>query len=399
LGGRLAISAFWFFALGGLGVFFPFYSLYLRENAGLSGTEIGVVLAVLPLVAMVAQPVWGQVADLTGTRARVLALLAFGAAGGYAALSLGDGFVAILALTALLACFSTSLIPTAVSVTFALCRDAGPAAFGLCRVWGTLGFGVCVVGFPHLLDALPAAAAGGGLPEPASEPGLGAMFPVAAALVLVAAVIALAVPRGGALGVRALRGDWRRLFAHPPYVRLLAVALGGYALLQGPMGIFPIFVRAHGGSLDTVSQLWILMLALEVPLIAFSGASLARIGARGLLATGLAAGAVRWTVCGFFPESGLVFPIQVLHGVVVAGLVIGGPLYVEAVVPEELRSTGQNVLAMVGMSFGGLLSNLGAGGLLDAYGPDAPYQVGGLGALLLTAALPFVLPPPSRAGE
>lgn len=402
MAGRLAISAFWFFALGGLGVFFPFYSLYLRENAGLSGTEIGVVLAVLPLVAIVAQPVWGQVADLTGSRARVLALLAFGASAGYAALWMGEGFAAILALTAFLACFSTSLIPTAVSVTFALCRDAGPAAFGLCRVWGTLGFGVCVVGFPYLLDALPPALAEGAADTsggPVSEPGLGAMFPVAAALVLAAAAIALAVPRGGALGVRALRGDWRRLFAHPPYVRLLAVALGGYALLQGPMGIFPIFVRAHGGSLDTVSQLWILMLLLEVPLIAFSGASLERIGARGVLATGLAAGAVRWTVCGFLPESGLVFPIQVLHGVVVAGLVIGAPLYVEAVVPEELRSTGQNVLAMVGMSFGGLLSNLGAGGLLEAYGPDAPYRVGGLGALLLTAALPFILPPPSRAGE
>lgn len=410
MGGRLAISAFWFFALGGLGVFFPFYSLYLRENAGLSGTQIGVVLAVLPLVAILAQPVWGQLADLTGSRARVLALLAFGAAAGYAALSLGESFAGILVLTAFLACFSTSLIPTAVSVTFALCRDAGPAAFGLCRVWGTLGFGVCVVGFPYLLDvldALPAVVADGGLleplsepaSEPASEPGLGAMFPVTAALVLVAAVVALAVPRGGALGARALRGDWRRLFAHPPYVRLLVVALGGYALLQGPMGIFPIFVRAHGGSLDTVSQLWILMLALEVPLIAFSGASLQRIGARGLLAVGLAAGALRWTVCGFLPESGLVFPIQILHGVVVAGLVIGGPLYVEAVVPEELRSTGQNVLAMVGMSFGGLLSNLGAGGLLEAFGPDAPYQVGGVGALLLTAALPFILPPPSRAGE
>ena len=35
------ISLHWYFALGALGVFFPFYSLYLRENAGLSGTEVG----------------------------------------------------------------------------------------------------------------------------------------------------------------------------------------------------------------------------------------------------------------------------------------------------------------------------------------------------------------------
>ena len=36
-----AISLVWFFVLGGLGLFFPFYSLYLTENLGLSGTEVG----------------------------------------------------------------------------------------------------------------------------------------------------------------------------------------------------------------------------------------------------------------------------------------------------------------------------------------------------------------------
>jgi MFS family permease len=90
-------------------------------------------------------------------------------------------------------------------------------------------------------------------------------------------------------------------------------------------------------------------------------------------------------------------PVQALHGVVVAGLVIGGPLYVEAVVPESLRSTGQNVLAMVGLSLGGLLSHLGAGILLDLAGPDAPYQVGGIGALLAATLLFWWLPKPTRA--
>jgi MFS transporter, PPP family, 3-phenylpropionic acid transporter len=196
-----------------------------------------------------------------------------------------------------------------------------------------------------------------------------------------------------------VRGDWRRLLAHPPYLRLLVLALLGYLMLQGPLQLFPIFVRAHGGSLDTVSQLWLLMLVLELPLVAFSGASLARVGARGLLAIGLVAGAVRWIVCGFAPESSWMVPVQILHGVTVAGLVIGGPLYVEAVVPEQLRATGQNVLAMVGVSAGGLLSNLAAGYLIDAAGTDAPYQIGGIGALAVAASLPWWLPAPHRAAD
>ena len=83
--------------------------------------------------------------------------------------------------------------------------------------------------------------------------------------------------------------------------------------------------------------------------------------------------------------------------VLVAGLVIGAPLYVEAVVPERLRSTGQAMLAMIGISVGGISSNLGAGALLEHLGPDAPYVAGGIGALVLGCLLPLIIPPAVRA--
>ena len=79
-----------------------------------------------------------------------------------------------------------------------------------------------------------------------------------------------------------------------------------------------------------------------------------------------------------------------------AGLVIGGPLYVEQVVPERLRSTGQGVLAMVGFGAGGIASNAGSGWLIDQVGAWAPYTVGGLGAIALGLAVPLLLPAPRR---
>jgi MFS family permease len=393
----VAMSAFWFCSLGALGIFFPFFSLYLRENIGLAGWQVGALLAVPPLVAVAAQPAWGVFADRTGSRARVLGLLALGAAAGYAALAFGSDFGSLLVLTSLLSCFAMPIVPTAVAVTFALAPNVTAHAFGRYRAWGTLGYGALVLAFPRLLDWLEPARGAAAAPGGPSEPALAAMFPVTAAVMLVAGAIAFSLPRSSALELRAARGDWRRLFAHRPYVRLLVLAFFGYLMLQGPLGMFPIFVRAHGGSLDTVSQLWLLMLSLELPLVAFSGASLDRVGARGLLAIGLVAGGIRWLVCGFAPDSRWMVGTQVLHGVVVAGLVIGGPLYVEAVVPEQLRSTGQNLLAMLGVSVGGLFSNLGAGLLLDASGTDAPYQIGGIGALAVAALLPWWLPAPQRA--
>ena len=394
--GVVSVSIVWLLVLSGLGTFFPFYSLYLKENVGLTGTQVGMVLAVLPLVGMIAQPLWGQLADVTGSRRKVVIVLGLGAGVGYAALSLGGGFASMLLLTALLAAFSTPLIPTTVSVTLAVTRDLGAHAFGLTRVWGTVGFFVAVVAFPAALELLPPF----GEPDAgASEPRLGWMFPITGCVVAFGGLVAWWLPRTGAVTMRAPRGDWRRLAEHTPYLRLLVFAFLAYLVLQGPMALFPVYVAAHGGSVETVSQLWVPMLLVEIPLVALSGASLQRLGARGLLGIGVFAGGLRWAVCGFFPDSPLVYPLQALHGVVVAGLVIGGPLYVEAAVPERLRSTGQNVLAMLGISLGGITSNLAAGALLERFGTDAPYQVAGLAGMGLGLLVAVLLPRPHRPSE
>lgn len=394
--GRIGVAVVWFFGLGGLGVFLPYYSLYLHENAGLTGTQVGRVLAMLPLAGIFAQPFWGQVSDLTGSRTRVLGIVALGTSLLYLPVGIAGSFAALLVATACLAFFSNALIPNGVAVTLAIARDAGPNAFGLLRVWGTVGFLCAVVSFPWVLDAVQSARGLASAPGGPSEPGLELLFCVASGSVLVAALVAFGLPRHGAVALRAESGDWRRLVRHGPYLRLLVFTLLTYACLQGPMAIFPVFVRAQGGTLDSVSHMWILMLSLEIPLVAASGATLTRLGPRGLLAMGVIAGGLRWTICGFAPDLRWVYAAQLLHGVVVAGFVIGAPLYVDASVPERLRSSGQHGLAMFGIGIGAITSNLAAGWLLEHVGPEAPYRLGGVLGLALGCLVPFALPPPRR---
>jgi PPP family 3-phenylpropionic acid transporter len=134
------------------------------------------------------------------------------------------------------------------------------------------------------------------------------------------------------------------------------------------------------------------MLLLEIPLVAFSGAGLRRFGARGLLGIGVLAGGVRWLASGLTDDMAVLYVLQLLHGVVVAGLLLGGPLYLEQVVPEPLRSTGQSLLSMLGIGLGGILSNTLGGWLIDAYGINVPFVVGGIGGIVLGCAVPWVLP-------
>jgi MFS family permease len=165
------------------------------------------------------------------------------------------------------------------------------------------------------------------------------------------------------------------------------------------MSLFPLYVRDRGGNLTTVGHMWIVMLLLEIPLVALSGAGLRRFGARGLLAVGVLAGGARWLACAISRDLAVLYPVQLLHGVVVAGLLLGAPLYLELIVPERLRSTGQGLLATAGVGLGGILSNAACGWLIDHIGIDATYAIGGLGGLALGAAVTWILPVPGDPKE
>ena len=390
-----ALAAYWFLYLGALGILLPFFSLYLGDNAGLNGTEVGIVVTMSPLVALVAPTTWGRIADRSRSPVRVLAAATFGVALFTAIFASLRGFPALVAGAIALALFGTGVVPLVISATLAALGEEAPYGFGRVRVWGTVGFLIVVVVFPPLLHALAATPQPAG-PGPA-EPALWIMFPAASLMVLAAAWVALRIPQAPALDVPARRGHWLELLRHPPFVRLLGLSFGTYLFFQGPMSLFPLYLRGHGRGLETLSRMWIFMLLLEVPLIAFSGTGLRHLGPRGLLAAGLVAGGTRWMVCGFAEDLRVIYVAQLLHGVTVAGIGIGSALYVEASVPARLRSTGQALNATAGVGIGAIVSNVAAGWLMDHRSVDAPFVVGGAGTLLLGLLVPVLLPPPRRS--
>src|SRR5262245_58630165 len=161
----------WFFGFGALGMYLPFFGLYLNENAGLGGARVGAVLAVMPLVGGALQPPWGQLADRTGAGAGVRVAASFGGTLGFAALWAAGGFAGLVLATAFLAVFLTAFVPAAVAMTIALARRDDPHAFGLSRVWGTVGFLFFVVAVPHGLEAVQEAWGLERTPGGPSEPG------------------------------------------------------------------------------------------------------------------------------------------------------------------------------------------------------------------------------------
>jgi PPP family 3-phenylpropionic acid transporter len=386
----IPLTLFWFVYFGSLGIFYPYFSLYLRENAGLTGTQVGMVLAVSPLVGMLAQPFWGHLADRTGARSRMLACLALGTALGYFALGLVRGFWPIVLATAALALVGTAIFPLMTSVSLAILRKAGSHAFGRVRVWGTIGYFILILVFPWLLATIRPNA--DNIASTASSPSLGLMFPITAGLVLAAALIAFLLPKSGAVALRAASGDWRELWHNRAFLRFLLFALGAHFLMHGPLWLFPLFVRSRGGDLGTIRTMWIIMLLFEIPLVFSTGSGLKRLGARGLLGVGVMVGGLRWFLCAVITDADILFAVQALHGVTVVGLNLGSPLYLDVVAPEKLRSTAQGIFSMVGAGVAGIASNTSAGWLIDRFGVDLLYLLCGIGALTLGALAWWILP-------
>ena len=325
-----------------------------------------------------------------------MACLSLGSILGYLWLAEAHGFVPILLATAALAIFGTAVLPIVISVSLAALRDAGPHAFGFVRVWGTVGYFLFILIFPWILSRYRATYGIVEKTDGVSEPGLEIMFLVIAGLVLLSALLGLFLPREGAVSIRAQRGEWKSLLENNAYIRFLLFSFGAYLLSHGPMWLFPIFVRARGGDIETIRSMWVYMLVVEIPLILATGSGLKRLGARGLLGVGVFVGGLRWIFCAIVNDLQVLSIVQTLHGVTVVGLLMGGPLYLDVITPAKLRSTAQAVLSMVGVGIAGILSNLGSGWLLDQVGVDILYFIMGIGSAILGILVWWILPLPEH---
>ncbi len=402
---KLKLSLFWFAYFAGLGVFFPFYGLFLEQELHLSPSQVGLVLAAIPWVGLIAQPLWGRAADRRGSRRSTLVLCLSGAAAAYALLGLLPSFWQILGGTIALASFSTAVVPMGTAVSLAALTQpslakpglakpglpkpgGGGSRFGVVRVWGTVGFLVAVLCLPHALEWLQTSDLG-------PWQGLGWLFPLVALWTLAAVPWILLLPPSRGLAVRSEPGDTRRLLRHPPVTRLLILVFFANLSLQAPIQLFPLLVTARGGNAEWISQMWVLMLLVEIPLIGFLSPGLRKVGARGLLSLGLLSEGLRWMATGLISDLEVFRWIQLLHGVGVAGIFIGSAIYLEEAAPERSRATGQSLVATAAGS-GTILSLGGGGWIFERFGPESPYFLAGAGCLALALVAHRGLPTPSR---
>jgi len=359
----LDLSLFYFGFLGVLGLFTPYFSLFL-DARGLSPLAISGLLSLWYLTRVVTPGAW---AWLVGKSAQPIAWLRFAfavSALAFIAMQAPLGTAGIAVLLLVFSALYNAIMPQFETVTLSH-LGPGSTRYSSIRVWGSVGFVVAVI-------------AGGWAVEHASAAWL-PLYTVPWFALALASVW------------RNDYGPWNREPAPPGGAALrhlvgrreVAVFLFAALLMQMSHGPYYIFYSLHlagsGYSGRAIGLYWALGVVAEIAALLVMRSVLQHHSAARVMQVCLAAGCGRWLLTAFLPSSASAMALaQLAHALTFGAFHAASMQLVVRFFPGALVIRGQGLLYGFSSGVGGVLGGLAAGGF---------WHLGGGRAAFLFAAL------------
>jgi PPP family 3-phenylpropionic acid transporter len=374
---RLALQYVLLF--GATGVSLPFAGLWFRAQ-GLSGAEIGIVLAAPMLARVVTGPLLAVWADGFRLRRTPIALLGLAMALGYGGAGVVEGFLAQAVFWFVGATAMGVLVPLTDVMNLRLSARNG-FSFALPRGAGSAAFVAANIGIGALLLTAPVDAV--------------IVWLVAASLALAAVAAALLPAEPVADGV-GLSGRERfrgigQLVADPVFVTAIFAVGAVQAAHAFQYGFSAILWKTQGISEAVTGQLWAFGVVCEIALMWLfePWRRRAGIGPWPLLAAGAAIAVLRWGAMATAPPLWLLWPLQALHALTFAATFLAGIQIVERLVHRDSQTAAQMLSSVLSA---GLLIGLAtavSGPLYDRYGAGGYWAMAAMAAAGLLACLPL----------
>ncbi|HWA60094.1 MAG TPA: MFS transporter [Caulobacteraceae bacterium] len=360
----------------GTGVTGPYIGAWFNAH-GLSGKEIGVILAAPGMARVFTGPMLAVWAD--GFRLRRTPMIILGAAVTllYVAFAFSHGFWAWAALWFVSQSLFGALSPLADVI--ALRRAARDGFnYGFPRGIGSVGFVFANIAMGIILTL--------------TAPDAVVVWMTAAAAAVVIGGRWLLPPdpvhEDGEIAHRTDR--WRGLgdLLRDPAFMLAMVSAG---LVQASHGFYYGFSvlswKAQGLPPSLSGTLWGVGVGTEVLFFWFGEGFRRAIGPERLLMLGAAGAVVRWTCLAFSPPLAWLFPLQMLHALTYCATFMASLRLIERLTPAKSASAAQSLNSVFS---GGLLSGLSSiasGALFDAAGPGGYFAMAGLALAGLAGAI------------
>jgi len=339
------------------GITLPYFPVYLEEARGLSGAEIGLILALSTLFRVITGPLLAAWTEGAGFR-RSLGLTCIAVAAGYGALNPMTHVGAIAALAVFSYALFASTMPLAEAALMAVTgRERGRVSYGFARALGSAGF---------ILGNL----AGGALIQMHGADIAIRLITAAAVLLAITTAWMDGKPRHLAAGARDILPAMVSGLGLFRNRRLLLLTLAGAAIQASHAHYynFSAVIWTHQGiGSDLVGVLWSLGVVAEIALLFAAARFLSHRSAEMLIAIGAAGGLVRWTTLGFAPDLLLVYPVQLLHAATFAATHLGTLKAINDEVPAARVPVAVSINAAIAFGPAMALSALASGALFDAF--------------------------------
>ncbi|MEI7431133.1 MAG: MFS transporter [Betaproteobacteria bacterium] len=359
------LSSFYFFYFAFIGVFMPYFGLYL-QSLSFSAWDIGVLMSQMQLMRLFGPYLWGTLSDRLGHRVHIVRL-----SGGitllvFSGLFFVRSFEALLVVLALHSFFWVATLPLVETLTFEHLRDT-PARYSRVRLWGSVGFVVAVFGTGSMLDYFPLVSL------------LWASVIVLAGIVLSSFLLPEAPVRPHAEESLPIGGILRK-----PKVKALLAACFLMTAAHGALHIFySIFLTDHGYSKSVVGGLWSLGVLAEIVVFYFMSRVMQRFSLRAILLASFATAVVRFAMIGWGVDSLIIVLLaQLMHGLTFGAYHSASIAAVNLWFPGRTRSRGQALYASISFGAGGLLGGLLSGWTWDHIGAEMTFVLGSVYALL-----------------
>jgi PPP family 3-phenylpropionic acid transporter len=329
----------------------PIFADFLQEQ-GLGGLTSSTIINVTPFMMLLVQPVYGMVADRLGYKKsmRWATLLA---GGSYLLYLIGGEFAWFFCITIVMSLFYNTLQPLLDSLSLRLIGSNPGFSYGTLRVAGAAGWSFMGLTAGRFIDKIDTSV----------------IFIFSAVSLLVAFwVTSLLPPDAKKLPKPGMENPYRDLRSVARDRRLLLLLFTVFIVSVGATTIwnfYSIYMKENGASATLVGFGLSFQGLCELPLFYFSARIIAKLGIKTTLVITVFTTALRLLLYALIHDPQAAIAIELMHGISWSLYWVVCVEYVNSLVKEAWRATGQSLLYAAYFGAGAIVGNFWTGYLMD----------------------------------
>ncbi len=361
------LSGFYLFYFASVGVFLPFWGLYLG-SLDFSPSEIGELMTLLVVGKIIAPYIGGWLADHNSNRMAVIRLSGLASIVVFAGALFSTSYLALALVMLIFGFFWSISLPQFEAVTLNHLGDEVDA-YTRIRLWGSIGFIITVIVLGAVLDRFGVQ-----------------LLPVIGLIIIIGIwLTSLWAPEDIPHDHVADHEPIMNVIKQPMVLAMMAA----FFLMQIGHGayysFYSLYLEKFDYSRTMIGQLWALGVIAEVGLFLIMLKLLQRYSLRSLLLTSLICATIRWILIALFPEHKIIIiSTQLLHAATFGIHHAVAIQLIHRYFKGRHQGRGQALYSSISFGAGGAIGSLMSGYIWEGLGASEAFVFAGIISFIAT---------------